>query len=197
MTLPGSRLFWAFWLSASCGAVGCARSSEPRIYTLSSNQGKSFVSAPLRIELRRPELPRYLDRPGLVRRVGSTRLAVASHDIWGAPLEELVGTTLAANLAQRLPKSMVYTEEGGLSAEPDVVVALELHRFELAARGRVELVAQVAVQWPRRDNHVHMSRHTISGHPHGSEADAVVSEMSQLLARLSDMIAHQISRRSG
>src|SRR5215218_313443 len=123
--------------------MACAHSPEPTFFALSPQKGRLAQSAPaLKVELRRAALPGYLDRPHIVRRATAERLELDGDERWGAPLDEMVGATLAEDLAQRLPSCVVYTDGGAISSEPDVRVEVQLFRFERAASGDVELLAE-------------------------------------------------------
>ncbi len=175
----------------------CASSPEPRRYALTPGAGVRLNGAPLKVEVRRVSLPRYLDRQALVRRIGSAQLELYHQDLWGAPLDEMVSETLAENLALRLPGSSVFTDEGAIHSKPDVHVEAELQRFELTEEGVVRLDAEVAVQFedPRRDDL--LDRYGLSLRSSGDAPADVVREMSSLLARLSDAIARSIAPAAG
>jgi uncharacterized protein len=177
--------------------AACAHSPEPTFFALSAQKGALAASAPaLKIELRRTALPGYLDRPHIVRRATAEQLELAGDERWGAPLDEMVGATLAEDLAQRLPSSVVYTDSGAISAAPDVRVEVQLFRFERAASGDVELLAEVAVHSAVRDLSS-TRRFAFSQKPAGGGTSSVVTSLSQLLGKLSDGIATLIVQQAG
>jgi hypothetical protein len=104
----------------------------------------------------------------------------------------MVASTVAENLGQRLTTSTVYTEGGAISSTPDILVELELQRFELAEDGTVQLSAQVAVHWPEPPGAVRLNQHAFSVRPNDHRAGTLVAEMSRLLAQLSNSIARTI-----
>lgn len=181
------------WCLLGVFALACPRSPEATFYTLFPEQGQSFDTQPLRIELRRPSLPSYLERQQIVRRVEPERLDLESDERWGAPLEEMVSGTLLENLAQRLPNSIVYAESGTISTSPDAVIELALQRFELTADGEVELVAQVATHWSNAPEATRLQRYALSQRPDGSTTSAMIAAMSQLLGQLSDAIGQSLT----
>jgi uncharacterized protein len=183
----------ASWLAASSvGHIGCASSPEPQFYALYPSAGSALTSQPLQVELRRPGLPGYLDRPQIVRRREPEKLEFSSDDRWGAPLQDMIGSVLAQNLAQRLPGTSVYTESGAISSSPDAVVELDLQRFELSASGSVELTAQVALHWEKSAAASRLDLYTLSRRSKGPNTGQLVTQMNGLLAELADGIAASI-----
>ncbi|MFW5876272.1 MAG: PqiC family protein [Myxococcota bacterium] len=171
---------------------GCGSSPHQNFYTLYSEpDDEATGDVALEIEIRRLGLPGYLDRPNLVRRGEGGRLDISGTDRWGTDLDDMVVATLAQNLTQRLPRSTVYTESGAISSRPNVVVEVDLQRFE-AADGVVRLDAQVALHWAG-GSEAHIERHELTEEPDGDGTEATVAAMSKLLAKLSEAIAGSIA----
>jgi uncharacterized protein len=189
--LGALRLPWL--LAGMLATSGCASSPEPQFYTLVSSRGGSFASGPLQIQLRRPGLPGYLDRPQIVRQERPGQLELSGAERWGAPLEDMVGSVLAQNLAERLPSARVFTESSGISSPPDAQLEIDIQRFELTATGAVELVAQVAVHWPQALAAERLDRYAFSRSPKDKSTGQLVAQMSELLAELADSIAKSIT----
>lgn len=176
-------------------AFGCARSPEPSFYALAPQSGTAAPGPALKIELRRPALPQYLDSEHIVRRASPEQLQLSDSERWGAPLDELVGTTMADDLSQRLPNCSVFAEGGAISAKPDVVVEIGLSRFEMTPDGSVQLRAQSAIhftQAPSDSGAAQLQQHSLSAHPSNNSTAAVIATMSDLLGQLSDRIARSI-----
>jgi uncharacterized lipoprotein YmbA len=175
--------------AAVFASAACASSPEPQFYTLFPEHGKSLTLRPLQVELSRPGLPGYLDRPQIVRHAQPEQLEFSGAAQWGAPLEDMVGSILAQNLAQRLPSARVYTESGSISSLPDARVELDIQRFELTAAGTVELVALVAVHWSTTSGPAGLDRYALSRRVTAGGTPQLVRQMSGLLAELADAIA--------
>jgi uncharacterized lipoprotein YmbA len=141
------------------------------------------------IEIRRPAVAGYLDRPEIVRRIVDYRLGVAANDRWGEPLDAMIGRVLAQDLEQRAPGSSVYTEAGSITAPADAFVEVDLRRFDVSDDGNVTLVAEVAVE--RAGEHAPVAVRSVSLHeaPAGGSTGALALAMSELLGKLSDQIA--------
>jgi uncharacterized lipoprotein YmbA len=107
----------------------------------------------------------------------------------------MVGSTLADDLAERLPSCMVYAEAGAVSSPADVRVEVEVSRFELTDDGSVKLLAEVAVHWTAPDD-TRVERHALSIRPGSRSTADLVESMSGLLGLLSDAIAGTIQKGS-
>ncbi|MBC7800644.1 MAG: membrane integrity-associated transporter subunit PqiC, partial [Gemmatimonadaceae bacterium] len=134
----------AFGLALAAACAGCA-SAELAYYTLAPVPGPVSSGGPRLVELRRPGLAGYLDRPEIVRASGTYSLRLAGTERWGEPFGDLVARILAENLNLRLPGSSVFTSSGSISAEANATVELDIQRFDADAAGQVMLLAQVAV----------------------------------------------------
>jgi len=175
--------------------ASCASSPEPRFYALFPARGEPLTSGPLEVQLRRPGLPGYLDRPQIVRQEQRGKLEFFSAERWGAPLDDLVGSILTQDLGQRLPNARVYQESGAISSSPDVLVEVEIQRFELSESGSVELVAQVAVHWPNAPAEDRLERYALKRAVRNRTTEQLVAQMSELLAELADSIARSLHER--
>ncbi len=173
--------------------VGC-RSPDPRLYTMVAHAGATSPSAPRIVEVRRPAIASYLDRPQIVRGVDGQRLEVSDGDQWAEPLAEMLGRVLAENLALRLPDSEVFTEVSALSADSDVRVEVDLQRFEQQSDGQVALVAVVALRYGSGARDVVLERITLAADREGSGTDALVRTLADLVAQLADRLAGALSR---
>ena len=173
--------------------AGCAHSPDQTFFALSAQSGRSVPSRPLKIELRRAGLPGYLDRPHIVRRATAERLELGGDERWGAPLDEMVGATLAEHLSQRLPSCVVFSDAGAISAVADVRLEVQLFRFERSAEGEVVLLAEVAIH-STNDKPDIIQRFALHERPASGRTADVVTSLSHLLASLSDAIAPLIVR---
>lgn len=173
--------------------AGCAHSPDQTFFALSAQPGASVASRPLKIELRRAGLPGYLDRPHIVRRATAERLELGGDERWGAPLDEMVGATLAENLSQRLPSCVVFSDAGAISAVADVRLEVQLLRFERTAEGEAVLLAEVAIH-STSDKPDLIQRVALRERPASGRTADVVTSLSRLLAGLSDAIAPLIVR---
>jgi uncharacterized lipoprotein YmbA len=175
--------------------AGCAHSPEQTFFALSAQSGAAVPSRPLKVELRRTGLPGYLDRPHIVRRATAERLELGGDERWGAPLDEMVGATLAEDLTQRLPSCVVFSDSSAISAVADVRVEVQIFRFERTADGEVVLLAEVAVH-SSNDKADLVQRFALHEKPASGRTSDVVTSLSHLLGALSDGIAPLILREA-
>jgi uncharacterized lipoprotein YmbA len=185
-----------FWMAPLWLCSGCARSPEPALYALSARQGRARQSPVLRLQLRRPELPMYLDRPQILRRGAGQRLELAPRARWAAPLASMLAATLAEDVEMRLPNALVYEEGGGISASADVLVQVELRHFERASSGPLRVSGLLNVTWVEASGllHSNLSQLELRTNPSGSSTSDLVSGLSDLVGLLADEIAASVSR---
>lgn len=168
--------------------TGCA-SPEPAYYTLAAVPGPAQPGGPRTVELRRPGLAGYLDRPEIVRSGGQYQLRLAANERWGEPLGDLIGRVMAEELTTRLPGSTVFTTAGSIGADADAAVEMDVQRFDLDSSGQVILLAQVAIQRGRGRTPVAARPIRISVRPTGGTTPQLVAAMSAALGQAADAVA--------
>jgi uncharacterized lipoprotein YmbA len=176
---------WALAL----GLLGCGSSPPSSFYALSPENGAVQPTPVHTIKLRRPSIAGYLDRPEIVRRVVEHRLGVTDTDRWAAPIDEMLGRILAQDVEQRLGGSVVFTEDGAITADAEVTVEVDIRRLDVGDGGSVNLVAEVALE--RGDMHVPAGTRAVrlEQKPASAGTAALVSAMSDLIGKLADQIA--------
>ncbi len=117
------------------------------------------------------------------------RLGVVDTDRWAAPLDEMLERVLAQDVEQRLAGTLVFTEDGPITADADVTLEIDVRRFEVEEGGSVDLAAEVAME----SGNSRAASATRSIHlratPATGSTSALVETMSQLLGKLGDEIA--------
>jgi hypothetical protein len=167
----------------------CGSSPNVTFFALSTTPGAARPAALHAIRLRRPSLPAYLDRPEIVRSVVDHRLAVTANERWGAPLDEMVGRVLAADVELRLRGSSVYTEDGAITADPDATVEVNVQRFDVDEGGALVLVAEVALERGAAHGEAASRAVRVTARPVAHSTEALVATASDLLGQLADQIA--------
>ena len=178
----------ALALAALLVVAGCT-SPDTAYYTLRAVPGTPAGGGPPSVQIRRPSLAGYLDRPEIVRDSSNYRLRLNSGERWGEPLGDLFGRVLAENLAQRLPGSSVFTEAGAISADPAATVEIDVQRFDLDVGNTAVLLVQAAVQ--RGRSHDPGASHSIrlTLPVAGPDTQSLVAAEGQLLGQLADNLA--------
>lgn len=184
------------WALALClGLAGCAGTSpEPTVYTLAPAAGAPAAgphgdAAPRTVELRRIGLAGYLDRPGIVRTESGNRLSVSDGEQWGEPLDDMIGRVLAEDLGRRLPGSTVISEAGGISADADAILEVDIQRFDADPDGAVVVLAQVSARASRARAAQAIRTVRFAVRPAGTDAGALVAALSTGLGQLADTAA--------
>ena len=174
------------------GLVACA-SPNPALYTLTAVPGQAWGGGPRLIEMREIGLADYLDRPGIVRSADNYQLQLAKDDRWASPLAKMFSRVLGEDLSQRLPGSTVYSVSGAISARPDRVVEVNLHRFDADAGGDVVLAAEVAVRAAAGSRPRVAARSVrFSLRPRSAATADFVAALSTAAGRLADVIAEML-----
>jgi uncharacterized lipoprotein YmbA len=137
-------------------------------------------------------LPPYLDRPELVTRLASNQLRVEDLELWAEPLRDSLPRTVEQNLATLLGRGRVQHMPWTGPSPPDLVVAVEVRRFERTSTGKVELAARWRIldgngESERLCRETHVSYATA-----GTSTQAAVASMSEGLAALSREIANGV-----
>jgi uncharacterized lipoprotein YmbA len=172
--------------------AGCS-SPDPHYYTLQSVPG-TVQPAPVRIvEVRRPGLAGYLDRSDIVFKETGYRLSVNSQDRWAEPLGDMIGRVVTQDLAQRLPGSSVFSEDGAISADPGLRIEIDVQRFDTSADGDVTLIAALAIEQGRGHVPLRARTLTLTQRPSQSNAAGLAAAMSALLGQVADQVASDIA----
>lgn len=180
----------ALWLLTVVPAA--CTSPNPTLYTLAVVPGPTYRRAPRRIEVRSISLPGYLDRSEIVRSTEDFRLDVMGNDWWGEPLGSMMARVLVQELLQRLPHSIVFSENGAISAEPDASVEVNVQRFDADRSGAVVLMAVIAVL---RHGETAASRTVrLRVMPTTPGTAGLVAAMSEATGQLADVIAEMLTR---
>ncbi|RKZ37309.1 MAG: hypothetical protein DRQ37_02175 [Gammaproteobacteria bacterium] len=149
---------------------------------------------PLSVAVTSLRLPRYLERPQIVTRVGANRLEFAEYHQWGGNLSKNMMRALAANLSQLLATSEVSIS-GGRPVLPDATrIEIDIIHFERVPNGKVELSAQWRVYAPKTDvpaltriTHLNSEKEVAA-----TDMDGIVATMSDQFGELSRTIASAV-----
>lgn len=175
-------------------ALAACASPNPDLFTLIAVPGPAVHIAARSVELRRIGLAGDPDRPEIVRSETDYRLHVAANQRWGEPLGSMLDRVFTEDLVERLPGTAVFAESGAISTAPDLVLEVDVQRFDADASGEVVLLAQVAVR--RADAREHANARTVrlTARPASPSTRDHVAAMSAALGNLSDEVAQSLAR---
>ena len=168
--------------------ASCA-SPEPRYYTLAPVElprAAMAADAPRRIEILRPSLPAYLDRPEMSAGSGYAVTRDDAH-VWAEPLDRMIGRTLALDLGHLLPDSAVATEDAGDGGDA-YKIAVEIQSFEPDGPEGSVLIAQVGITGPAGAAVAVGPAMTFHGQP-GTPGPAMAASLSGLTGQIAQRLA--------
>jgi uncharacterized lipoprotein YmbA len=182
------RFFFPFLaLLAACS------SPNPELYTLAALPGTPAHIAAHAIELRRIGLAGYLDRPEIVRSSAAFRLRLAPNERWGEPLGGMLDRVIAEDLVERLPDTAVFAESGAISTAPDLVLEVEVERFDAEPDGTLVLLAQVALRRGDVGRAAEARTLRLTAAPASATIRDHVAAMSRALAELADAVVTMLA----
>ncbi len=189
----GRRAMRALAGTLLLGVAACA-SPNPDIYTLAAMPGQAVSIHAHSIELRRVGLAGYLDRPEIVRSDAQFRLQISGNERWGEPMGGMIDRVFTENLVERLPNASVFAESGAISTRPDVVLEVDVQRFDPDAGGNVVLLAQVAIRHEDTNAPAVASEVRLTATPASKTTRDLVAAMSMALGQLADRVAERLGR---
>lgn len=176
-------------LFVTLGLASCASNAPLTYLVLSPVAGQAYSAAGPEIAVGRVTMPPAIDRSFLTTGEGENTVTISYNAKWAAPLETLAQTTLAKDLATRLPNHMVLMPGDHVPANT-MIISVNVssflpyeHQVRLEADWRAFNPITQQAQTGRTTIHV----------PTSSDATAQAQAMSQALGQLADQIAAQIS----
>ena len=140
------------------------------------------------------EIPKSLDRPQIVTRIGPNKLMVDEFHRWAGSLYDDFLSVLTVNLAELLGTNRVAAYPWEEYFDPDYHIFMEVHRFD----GNLGQNVVLDLTWTvtgRETREVLLVRKTRMTAPvAGMDYEAFISVKSGLLADLSREIAREIKR---
>lgn len=198
----GRRKF-AVLVLAVCvvGVVGCSSLLEPRpdpsrFYLLTPQPPAGQVStagigAGLSLGLGPITMPKYLDRPQTVTRIGPNELRVSEIDRWAEPLEKnfahVLGQDLEARLGARVHDFPWYN-----STAIDYQLEVAVHRFETNASGQSLLVVRWTIRDRRSKRLLDSGETTIAQSSAPGDTAASSAALSRTVGQFSDQMAGRL-----
>ena len=188
----------ALTLVTGCSFLLGVRTEPPKLYVLSVTPpaGTHVLPPAIVLGFGPVDLPVYLDRRGIVRRLDPNRLEESRTDLWAEPLGAGFKATVEQNLRLRLPAVPIRAFPWPVANQPDLAVSIEVSRFELTPGDTVELNARWSVRDPR-DGTVLVDRDVaLVDAVTAPGTENVVAAMSLAVGELSDQVAAELARQA-
>ena len=182
----------ALAFGAACTSLLAPRPDPSRFYTLTPIAAPGSASGKLAgrtLGIGPVTLPQYLDRPELVWRVGSNEIRQSTFEYWAGSLEKQFTTVLTQNLQSLLAPSQIVQHPWYAGATPDVVVEVDVVRFELAEDRAAHLVARWRL---RKGTTVARAEESKLDRAVAGETASTVDALSEVLGEFSRQIADAI-----
>jgi uncharacterized protein len=172
-------------------AAGCATTPPADLFTLVSRPGDKIDRSVRSVAVRVVDVAKYLDRPQIVRRNNAYEVTAAEFERWAEALDTMATRVLVENLSLRLPGSQVSAAASPVTVRADVVVAVDIARFDPDPDGTVILVAR----WTARhgDTPAPVQLERITAATGSKSVTDLVGAMSDCLGQLSDRIAASLA----
>jgi uncharacterized lipoprotein YmbA len=190
MTLP-SRRFMLLG-AATLALAGCASSPPTQYYKLAALPGPARNGITPRISVRSIEIPGYLDQTGIARPTGNYQFSSSANALWAQPLATMLQTVMVQNLAQRLPDATIIASGGAIGAPTDILVEINLLRFDPDPSGDIQLTAQFAIRAATGQPNWQIQTFSANAAPSGPNTADTVAAMSKLWAAAADQLASRI-----
>jgi uncharacterized lipoprotein YmbA len=168
-------------------------SPTPDLYTLAAAPGATSTMHLHGVELRRIGLAGYLDRPEIVRSSAAFRLRLAENQRWGEPLGSMLDRVFTEDLVERLPNTAVFAEAGAISTVPDLVLEVDVQRFDTDIDGTLVLLAQVAVRTESATHSAEARTLRLTETPASASTHDQVAAMSRVLGQLADRVVTMLA----
>jgi uncharacterized lipoprotein YmbA len=179
-------------LAATMALGACSSAPPPTLYTIAPVDGVTKQGGPKIVLLQQIGLARYLERSQIVLSSENYHLEVMSNDWWGESIGAMLSRVLVDELGQRLPQSVVLSENGAVSSPADATIELNLRRLDEDAAGNLVLTAQAGVTFKGRSTPVLRSFH-FSVPPQASGVPGEVAAISVAVGQLADGLSAMLA----
>ena len=183
--------------------IGCGSTASSRLYTLvsltSSGEETPVVANenPLTVKVGPLQLPKYLDRPQIVTRLGPNEVSPSTIDRWAEPLKAGVLRAMEDNLLWYLEPQDIVAHPWSSLARPDYAIQMGVAQFERNAEGDAELLATWTVRPAATGRRSAIIETRIVEPVDPPSTDELVNALSRALARLSSEVADTVRAMHG
>lgn len=172
--------------------AGCGGSPQERYYALTAPApapAAGAATAPA-IAVGPVTVPEVVDQARIVVQAAGNEVAMYEYQRWASPLKSEIARVIAANLAQELGTTRVWSYAQAMLPDPDYQVLVDIQRFDSALGDAVTIDALWTIR--RAAGAPKTGRSTVREPAAGTGFDALVAAHSRALARVSRDIAAAI-----
>ena len=173
-------------------ALAACSSPPTQYYRLAMIPGTSNNAPPFTVAVRSVSIPGYLDQTGIAKGGSDYQFGVYSNDLWADQLSRMLQAVMVQDLAQRLPASTIIGSGGSIGVSTDVLVEINVLRFDPDSTGKIALTAQFAIKSGRTRALWRTQTSERIAAPPGVDISNSVATMSMLWAAMADQIANSI-----
>jgi len=172
--------------------AACGSPPKERYYTLTPAAAAPAASgSTLGIAVGPVSVPEAVDQPQMVVQVAANQVTLYEFQRWASPLKIEIARVIAANLAQELGTTRVWTYAQTTLANPDYQVLIDVQRFDSILGEAVVIETLWSVRRPA-GGAPHTGRSSVREAVSGGGFDALVAAHSRALAAVSRDIAGAI-----
>jgi uncharacterized lipoprotein YmbA len=179
-------------LGLALALTGCA-SAKVNDYRLAAIPGPVQQSGALTLGVRSVGLPGYLDETGIVKTSGAYQFDTYDNEVWAQPLADMLQAVMVEDLAQILPSATVLASGGVIDAPAQLLVEINVQKFDPDPDGSMVLLAQIALKSGATHNLLRTATIRLSA-PSGIGVLGTVAAMSQLWAQAAGQIAGLVAQ---
>ncbi len=176
---------------------GCASAPAQRFYTLGNQAPAAGQPLPtgVAVKIAALTIPELVDRPQIVLRTTSNRVAVLDNQRWAESLKTGIVRVLATDLAAQLGTPVIGTPADRAGGKGELLVSIDITRFDSALDGMV----QIDARWTVRGSTESAATSAVASAQEASGAtlDEVVAAHDRALGRIAAQIAATVRQVAG
>ncbi|MEO1190683.1 MAG: PqiC family protein [Pseudomonadota bacterium] len=180
----------ALCLSLLLSLGACGSDPPPDVFTLVPLPVAQASPAPgLIVAVQDVDIPRYLDRPQIVRYGSTYQLEVSDVARWGEPFGAMVTRVLVADLSRNLPGAQVFQETDATAVPAQRSLEVTVNAFEADPENVILLSARWVVRQANTRDLIFSDAAEIRVPNQNPTLSGMANAMSQALGQLSQEIA--------
>jgi len=171
--------------------AGCGGSPKERYYALTAPAPAAGGAAAPAIAVGPVSVPEMVDQARIVVRAAGPEVTMYEYHRWASPLKGEIARVIAANLAQELGTTRVWSYAQTTVGKPDYQVLVDVQRFDSVLGDAVSIDALWTVR-PAAGGAPKTGRSSVREPVSGAGFDALAAAHSRALAGVSRDIAGAI-----